>query len=133
MVILTPNVVPFPEVKTDGFLRQAALDIIFILINTSSITTINLEAGDATRNTLFKISQALQRVTTIPNLPKEPSLHPSTDPTQRHTQVPRVPVNTIPKEISLHPSQVPRVPVNTRQWTKGVEPFKQTQYNLRPR
>ena len=113
MVALIPKVVPFPEVKTDDFFKQAALDILYILTNPSSTTMINLEDGDTARNPLLKITQALKRITTIPDLPNtiEPSLHPSTVPIKRPTKFPRVPVNNI-------------------QWNKEAELFKQTKYNL---
>ena len=64
------------------------------------------------KNVLLKISQALQRVTTI-----------------SHLHTPTEPSTTSIKQNTL----VPRVTSNTIQWTKGAEQYKQTKYNLRPR
>ena len=41
-----PAVIPYPEVKIDNFLRQAATDIIIILKTPPSTTTPSLQAGD---------------------------------------------------------------------------------------
>ena len=113
-VTFISKVVPFTEIKTDDFSKQATLDRISILTNLSSTTTINLEAGDTTRNALLKIVQYLTRVTAILGIPTtiEPSLHPFTTSTKQDTHV-------------------PRVPSNNRKWTKGTEHLKK--YNLRPR
>ena len=111
-VTFFPKVVPFPEVKTDDFLKQAALDIISILTTPRSSTTVTLEAGDATKNALLKIAEALQRVEDLPKL--------ASPPTPTTPSPPSVPV------------QLPRVAVpETKQWTKGAEPFQQVRYNLR--
>ena len=109
-VTFFPKVVTFPEVKTEDFLKQAALDIISILTKPPPSTTVTLEAGDETRNALLKIAQSLQRVEKITTV-EAPSVTPS--PSTAHTQLPRV---VEPKE---------------KQWTKGAEPFKQNRYNLR--
>ena len=45
-----PTVIPYPEVKLDHVLRQAATDIITILTTPPSKTTPSLQAGDRTKN-----------------------------------------------------------------------------------
>ena len=44
--------------KTEAFLRQAALNMISILTKPPSTTTVSLEAGDETHNALLKIAEA---------------------------------------------------------------------------
>ena len=62
IVTFFPNVVPFPKVTTDDFLRQAATDIVSILSQSSSKTNIpSLEAGDTTRNAILKLAKLLNR------------------------------------------------------------------------
>ena len=110
--------------KTDDFLKQAALDIISILTTPPSSTTVTLEAGDEVKNALLKIAQSLHRVEPSPSPPSTPDTqvrenNPSTD---------------IPNDLnsSKDDVQLPRVQSKERQWTKGAEPYKQTTYNLRP-
>ena len=63
--------VPFPQVKADDLLKQAALYIISILTNPLFTTTITLAVGDETQNALLKISHALKRVEQLPSLPNK--------------------------------------------------------------
>ena len=109
-VTFFPKVVNFPAVKAEDFLKQAALDIISILTKPPSTTIVQLEAGDATKNALLKIAQALQRVEKIATIEK-PMIAPTT--TTDGVQLPRV------------------VAQKEKQWTKGAEPYHQTRYNLR--
>ena len=44
-----PTVIPYPEVKLEHFLKQAASDIITILTTPPSTTTPSLQAGDTTK------------------------------------------------------------------------------------
>ena len=103
-VTFLPKVVPFPEVKTDDFLKQAALDIIYILTTPLSSTTTTLKAGDATKKALLKIADSLQRVEELSTLA----------PPSNQTLT------------SIVPVQLPRVgSPEKKQWTKGVEHFQQ--------
>ena len=147
-----PKTIPFPAIKTDDFLRQAALDIISILSEPPSSTVPSLEAGDETRNALLKIATALNRIETLPELeiPNEP-IHP---PLQQKIMPPVTPIQTpipfltrqppptvtkpspVPTPISQHhdivvdkaPAPLPRV-VN-----KSLpQVAQQNRYSLRPR
>ena len=64
-----PTVVPFPDVKLTGFLRQAATDIIDILTLPLSTTTPSLQAGDPTRNELLGLATQLLLVEKFQHLP----------------------------------------------------------------
>ena len=58
-VLFLPHDIPFPEVKIDDFLRQAATDLISILTHPPPSTVPSLEAGDATKNALLKLALLL--------------------------------------------------------------------------
>ena len=84
----------------------------------------SLEAGDATKNALLKIAEALQRVEKITTIPP-----PSTPATTSTTLPPSTKTVTPPYQTT---ASVPRVDLpSKKQWTKGAEPFHQTRYNLR--
>ena len=68
-VTFTPTVVPFPQVTTNDFIKQAALDIVSILTNPLLSTSITLETGDDVKNALLKIAEILQRIELTPALP----------------------------------------------------------------
>ena len=53
-ITFIPMVFPFLQVKTEDFLKQAALDIISILSDSPSTTTVTLEAGDETKKRNIK-------------------------------------------------------------------------------
>ena len=78
------TVVPFLEVITEDFLKQVALDIIFILTTPPSTTTVSLKAGDKTHNELSKIAESLQKIDRIVTLP------PTTSKSKSPAQLPRV-------------------------------------------
>ena len=96
-VTFFPEVISFPKVNTDNFLRYAAEDIISILAVLPTPTTPSLEVGDPTRNELLKIAKILKRTdillvaallssqadTENPRVktPKGPSLYPVPTPT----------------------------------------------------
>ena len=48
-VTFFPKLIKFPEINLDFFLRQAATDIITLLMVPPSTTTLSLEAGDETK------------------------------------------------------------------------------------
>ena len=59
-VAFFPSSIPFPKVKPEDFLRQAASDIISILTLPPSTTTPNLQAGDPVRNDLITLATKLK-------------------------------------------------------------------------
>ena len=97
-VTFFPTHVPFPEIKLDDFLRQAATDIITILTSPPSTTTPSLEAGDPVRNALLTLATQLKRIQPMPIT--APSTPPATSP--------RVQPTTIPTHIA-RAAPVPRV------------------------
>ena len=56
-VIFFPTTIPFPQVKSDDFLRQAAEDIISILTQPPSTVFSSLQAGNPTRNALILLAE----------------------------------------------------------------------------
>ena len=62
-----PTVIPYPEVKLEHFLKQAASDIITILTTPPSTTTPSLQAGDTTKNALLDIATILHRADDLPS------------------------------------------------------------------
>ena len=100
-VTFFPKQIVFPTINLDVFLRQAAADIINLLTNPLSATTLSLQAGDATKNALSQLAAVLKRADNLPQAATEPAVLPST---QTPTIVddaasPRVPliVDELPK------------------------------------
>ena len=62
-----PHEIPFPEVKIDDFLRQAATDIITILTHPPPTTVPSLQAGDSTKNAILELASILNRADNISN------------------------------------------------------------------
>ena len=60
-VAILPHDIPFPEVKIDDFLRQAATDIITILTHPPPTTVPSLQAGDSTINAILELASILNR------------------------------------------------------------------------
>ena len=101
-VTFFPAAIPFPQVKLDDFLRQAATDIITILTAPPSTTTPALQAGDPTRNALLEIATVLNRVETMPlTTTNQLTLPPQT---VKHV-----------KKVSLSPTTKVTKKVNTEQ------------------
>ena len=131
-----PNVVPFPKVTTDDFLRQAATDIVTILSQPVSASIPTLEAGDATRNAILKLATILKTKDIMPLLPVPPV---SSTPPKKTLPQQRVPSDTANKIDTLkQTAQQPRVcddshkPVaNPLEWKRGEMRIPQTRYNLR--
>jgi hypothetical protein len=65
-VTFFPSNIPFPDIRLDDFLRQAASDIITILTQPQSPTTPTLQAGDPVRNALLTLATQLKRIDNIP-------------------------------------------------------------------
>ena len=65
-VTFFPTTIPFPEIKLQHFLRQAASDIIFILTPPPSTTTPSLQDGNPLRNALVTLATQLNRIDNIP-------------------------------------------------------------------
>ena len=80
-----PHTIPFPEVTTEDFLKQAALDIVSILSNPPTSLPISLEAGDSTKNAILQTAEALGTVVSAPKLLSLPLVNRN-----NNTQVPRV-------------------------------------------
>ena len=97
-VTIIPVVVPFPQVKTKDFLKQAALNIISILSNPPSTTSVTLEAGEETKNTILKVTQALQHVEEIPKLSK----NSSNVKDKINAQLPRVANDQLPPKFIIY-------------------------------
>ena len=75
--------IPFPELNTKYFLKQTALDILSISSNIPLSLPISLDAGDSTKNDLFKIAKSLGSGVS----PPKPSALPTVT---NSTKVPRV-------------------------------------------
>ena len=60
-VTLFPHCIPFPEVKLEDFIRHALSDIITLLTDPPSKTTVSLQAGNETQNALLQIATILNR------------------------------------------------------------------------
>lgn len=67
-VTFFPTVIPFPQLKTVDFLKQAATDIITILTEKPNTTLPSLELGNPERNALLKIADALNQTQPLPTL-----------------------------------------------------------------
>ena len=70
------------------FLCQAATDIIILLTDLPSTTTLNLQAGDTTKNALLELATILNRVTPLPS--PSPLIQPSVLQQPSPAQHPRV-------------------------------------------
>ena len=105
----TPTSIPFPEVKLQDYLRQAANDIILILTLPPSPTTPSLEAGDPVRNALVNLATQLNRIECIPEaLPTYNAASPRVEPPtlRKHAYLPAA----VPRVVvlpSTHPSPPP--------------------------
>ena len=66
-VAFFPHEIPFPEVKIDDFIRQAATDIITILTHPPATTVHSLQAVDSTKNAIMELASILNRSDNISN------------------------------------------------------------------
>ena len=114
-VTFFPHTIPFPEVRVDDYLRQAATDILDILTNPPSTTLPTLQAGDETRNALLKIATQLKRTDSItaPTQNLSSPSHEASSPRVVHktetAKLPRVqtPINNNPQQTNIKPKPVP--------------------------
>ena len=60
--------VSYPSVKMEDYLAQAAEDIIYMLTAPEKPCSVSLEDGDATRNSLLKLSTFLRRKQELPEI-----------------------------------------------------------------
>ena len=74
LTIFTASI-PFPKVTTENFIKQAALDIVYILTNPPLSFPTSLQAGDPLKNALLKIVDALHQTVEFPVL-QHPIIHP---------------------------------------------------------
>ena len=118
-VTFFPAEIPFPRVKLQDFLVQAATDIITLLTSPPSTTTPSLQAGDPVRNALLTLATQLKRIdkiqtVDIPDAPP-PRVARSTivNNKQPDTSFPRVKLTT----PTSPPAQkiVPKLPASTLQ------------------
>ena len=65
-VTFFPKQIQFPKIDLDAFLCQAAQDIITLLTDSPSCTTLSLQAGDPTQNALLEIATILKRTEALP-------------------------------------------------------------------
>jgi hypothetical protein len=108
-----PNTVPFPNISTEDYLKQAASDILSILRKSPS-TLPYLAYGDATNNAIVQIATLLGRAAApsvppdVPTLPTDlPMVAPAHPPrVQIPTQPPRVQVNS-PQQLGPNPHTTP--------------------------
>ena len=90
-VTFFPHEIPFPQVKLQDHLRQAADDIVTILTSLPATTIQSLKAGDPVRNALLDIATQLKRVDIIPTQDTQtPAATNNGTSTPRTVQAPRV-------------------------------------------
>ena len=65
-VTFFPVTVPFPKISIEDFLRQAAEDIVTILKDPPSTTTLSLQVGDDMNNALVQLAEILNRLKKLP-------------------------------------------------------------------
>ena len=101
-VIFFPHKAPFPTITTQDYLKQAADDIIHILLHPPSTTVPTLAAGDPVRAALLELATTLQRVQPVPVRP---------EPTIPITMTPAAPSPRVetPASPRTEPPAVPRV------------------------
>ena len=121
-----PHAVPFPRVLLNDHLKQAATDIISILLNPLKIIVPSLIAEEDTTIALYEIAKLLKRVDPIPdfNIVKEPTEAPparvpNTKP-QQHVTTPQdeshiIPFETNEIESSLDNEDSDIIPASTLQ------------------
>ena len=61
-----PVTVPFPKLSIEDFLKQAAQDIVTILKDPPSTTTLSLKVGDEMNNALVHLAEILNRTKSLP-------------------------------------------------------------------
>ena len=105
-----PTSIPFPNISTEEYLKQAASDIVAILQKPPSSIPY-LAYGDTTQNALVQIATFLGRATTPPTAPQVPISDPG--PVQDPPRAP-LPVHPprVPTLLPVHPPRVPTLPVH---------------------
>ena len=81
-VTFFPKTIKFPKIAIDDFLKQAAMDIIAILADPPSTTTLSLKVGDETRNALLELARTFNRVEKLPlcKIPSAPRVNETSTP-----------------------------------------------------
>jgi hypothetical protein len=103
-----PKKIPFPNIFTEDYLKQAASDILAILQHPPSNFPY-LEYGNSSNNALVQIATLLGRAAAPPALLPTVSVHP-----------PRVPISIHPPRVQI-PLHSPRVQVPTIQSPESPE------------
>ena len=124
-VLFIPETIPYPEVSIEDHLKQATTDIIRILTNPPSTSTIpSLEIGDKTKNALLKIADILNTNTTLPALPAQtstshiqqssapPTYSPTAQPISAPTATPTSSTNNTAVPRVLNPTSVSKKSVS---------------------
>ena len=139
MVTFFPHDIPFPQVRLQDHLKQAAEDIITILTSPPADTVPSLRAGDPVQNALLDIATQLKRAENVPT--------PDTKVPAEPAQAPRVGAPTTAAQQSSHPTiitptsdhnattnntaQLPRVVTPERNTTELLQQRSSTPRRLR--
>ena len=83
-----PHSIPFPKVKLQDHLKQAAANIFTLLTQPPSSTAPSLQEGDPTRNALLTLAQTLKRSDTTPEPASTPDSATSTISPLRVSKMP---------------------------------------------
>ena len=119
-VTFFPHEIPFPQVRLQDHLKQAAEDIITILTQPPKNTVPSLRAGDPVRNALLDIAAQLKRVDDIPAQ--------TTDSTPTPTLENPTPANNTPRNQN---ARLPRVVTPEHQTTEVLREHSTTPRRLR--
>ena len=109
-----PNIIPFPKISTDDYLRQTAEDMLVLLQHTDKSKMPTLTFGSNVTNAYIQIAQILRRATSRPAPLPSPAIIPAAEPrvvdTLPPVAEPRVVIQ--PPPIIPPPVQIP-VPLPT--------------------
>ena len=135
-----PHVVPFPQITTEDFLKQAATDIIHLLSQPPKSTIPTLEAGSTTQNALLKLAEILKRADKLPALPAIQHDAITKATTNASLIIPSI-TKTVSKPrvlVNQKIAQQPRVATSPKitnnknlRWKRGEIDIPQTRYHLR--
>ena len=101
-----PHSIPFPQVKLQDHLKQAASDIVSILATPPSTTVPTLEAGDETKNAILQLASILKRADKIPHL-RDMTDKPLPRVIKPKAITPTIATNRKDTEVMRPPSMIP--------------------------
>ena len=134
-VTFLPHAIPFPAINNTDFLKQAATDIITILLQPENTTTPSLQAGDPVRNALQILATQLNRIQQLPSDDKQQQTHTPSMEYKKHNNdkvSSKLSLDTHEKSVSNdmlkyttsptleEDTTLPRVPNEKQQQTKHV-------------